>query len=85
MTERGSEDVALTDVPRPDAIVCGSVAVTRDGEPMTRAIVAYNCLAADGATKPSAKRVPTPHSRSIAATWSRVRMRAYIFIALLRL
>jgi 5-formyltetrahydrofolate cyclo-ligase len=24
-------DLALTDMPRPDAIVCGSVAVTRDG------------------------------------------------------
>jgi 5-formyltetrahydrofolate cyclo-ligase len=28
---RWSEEVALTDMPRPDAIVCGSVAVTRDG------------------------------------------------------
>src|SRR5207248_5164085 len=28
---------------------------------------------------------PARHSRSIAATWSRVRMRAYIFIALSRL
>jgi hypothetical protein len=26
-----------------------------------------------------------PHGRSISATWSRVRMRAYIFIALSRL
>src|SRR5947199_3945374 len=29
--ERWSEEVALTDMPRLDAIVCGSVAVTRDG------------------------------------------------------
>jgi hypothetical protein len=28
---------------------------------------------------------PSVHSRSIAATWSRLRMRAYIFIALSRL
>ena len=28
---RWSEEVALTDMPRPDAIVCGSVVVTRDG------------------------------------------------------
>jgi 5-formyltetrahydrofolate cyclo-ligase len=29
--DRSSEEVALTDMPRLDAIVCGSVAVTRDG------------------------------------------------------
>src|SRR4029077_15902199 len=29
--DRWSEEVALTDMPRLDAIVCGSVAVTRDG------------------------------------------------------
>ena len=32
-----------------------------------------------------ANRVVTRYSRSIAATWSRRRMRAYIFIALSRL
>ena len=65
--------------------------VSNAGDWITRAAIAMDGdnLAMNGGgglgDPTNVPRKMTRHSRSIAATWSRLRMRAYIFIALSRL